>query len=364
MYDTDHEEQLGQIIAEYLNAIARGENPDPTIIVDEHPHFADELRSFSANHEQMRAAVEFESMAHQQACANSGVRDANDLRPLTAMPSHNGRSALKPVGYFGDYELLHELARGGMGIVYKARQVNLNRIVALKMILAGQFASDDDVRRFHREAESAARLEHPGIVPIFEVGEHNGQHFFSMGFVDGPNLAQVIAEGPLQVKDAVAIVRNVAEAIAFAHDQGVIHRDLKPANVLLAKPDDATRAVSISVGADQVVCNRVYQPKVTDFGLAKRTGGEEGLTLSGQILGTPSYMPPEQASGRSLEVGAVSDVYSLGAILYATLTGHPPFQADNAANIVMQVLESRTRSASPIESRDSQRHRNHLHEMS
>jgi WD40 repeat protein len=253
--------------------------------------------------------------------ASSKLRtDARRLRPT----KHSGQNDSTPpvigtkVRYFGDYELLDEIARGGMGVVYRARQVRLNRIVALKMILAGQFADSTDIQRFHTEAEAAAKLDHPGIVPIFEVGEHDGHHFFSMGFIEGESLARRITDGPLAPRPAAEIVRSVANAIQYAHDQGVIHRDLKPANILVGKDD---------------------QTHVTDFGLAKSIKGDSKLTAMGQILGTPSYMPPEQAAGRMTEVRASADVYSLGAILYATLTGHPPFQADNPLDTVMQVLE-------------------------
>ncbi|MCZ6853442.1 MAG: serine/threonine protein kinase, partial [Gammaproteobacteria bacterium] len=222
------------------------------------------------------------------------------------------------VKYFGDYELLDEIARGGMGVVYKARQVRLNRTVALKMILAGQFAGEADVQRFQTEAEAAAQLDHPGIVPIFEVGEHEGHHFFSMGLVEGDSLAARIADGPLPPKEAAELMRKIAEAIQYAHDRGVVHRDLKPANILLDNDG---------------------QPRVTDFGLAKKVKGDSSLTATGQILGTPSYMPPEQAAGRIDQVKESADIYALGGVLYAMLTGRPPFQADNPVDTLMQVLE-------------------------
>ena len=152
------------------------------------------------------------------------------------------------VRYFGDYELLEEIARGGMGVVFKARQINLNRIVALKMILAGQFAGEEDVQRFYTEAEAAAQLDHPGIVPIFEIGEHQGQHYFSMGYIEGESLAHKVADGPLPPREAAELVKKICDAMAYAHECGVIHRDLKPANILI---------------------DRNGQPKVTDFGLAK-----------------------------------------------------------------------------------------------
>lgn len=230
---------------------------------------------------------------------------------------HDPRSAgLGTVRYFGDYELIEEIARGGMGVVFRARQVTLNRVVALKMILAGQLASEDDVKRFHREAEAAANLDHPGIVPIFEVGRHEGQHYFSMGFIEGESLAHKIAGGPLAPRAAAAMVEQIAEAVQFAHEHGVIHRDLKPANVLLDSRE---------------------RPRVSDFGLAKTLRTDDSLTASGQVMGTPSYMPPEQASGQP--VGPAADVYALGAILYCLLTGRPPFQASTPMDTLRQVLE-------------------------
>jgi WD40 repeat protein len=221
------------------------------------------------------------------------------------------------VRYFGDYEIDRELARGGMGVVFRARQISLNRTVALKMILAGQLADANDVKRFYTEAEAAAQLDHPGIVPIFEVGQHDGQHFFSMAFVEGRSLAERLADGPMPPREAAALLLDVTRAIEYAHSRGVIHRDLKPSNIL--------------IGADG-------NPRVTDFGLAKRVHGDSGLTGSGQIMGTPSYMPPEQAGGRRSEVGPAADVYALGATLYCMVTGRPPFQAATAMDTVLQVL--------------------------
>jgi tRNA A-37 threonylcarbamoyl transferase component Bud32/tetratricopeptide (TPR) repeat protein len=217
---------------------------------------------------------------------------------------------------FGDYELLEEIARGGMGVVYRARQRRLNRIVAVKMILAGQLASEEEVRRFYTEAEAAARLDHAGIVPIYEVNCLDGQHYFSMGYVDGSSLAARVAAGPVSAREAAELVKRIAEAVHYAHEHGVIHRDLKPQNILLTSDG---------------------QPKVTDFGLAKNAGGDSNLTASGQVLGTPSYMAPEQAAGKMSEVGPRSDIYSLGAILYFLLTGRPPFQGATVLETLSQV---------------------------
>lgn len=229
-----------------------------------------------------------------------------DVRPAAVSPK------------FGDYELLHEVARGGMGVVYRARQVSLNRVVALKTILAGQLANDEEVSRFRTEAEAAARLDHPGIVPIFEIGQVEGQHYYSMGFVEGESLAQRLTRGLLPPRQAALLVKEVAEAVEYAHRRGIVHRDLKPANILL---DSAGK------------------PRVTDFGLAKELKRDRGVTGTGQILGTPSYMPPEQASGKLGEIGPRSDVYSLGAVLYCLLTGRPPFQAASPLDVLMQVLD-------------------------
>ena len=235
--------------------------------------------------------------------------------PATTPPPDAGAR----VKYFGDYELLEEIARGGMGVVWKARQSSLNRDVALKMIRAGALANPDEVARFLREAEAAANLQHPNIVAIHEVGEHDGQHYFSMDLVQGRDLGALITEGPLAPQRAARYVKIIAEAIHFAHQRGTLHRDLKPQNVLI---DDAD------------------QPRITDFGLAKIMKDDSQLTQSGVIMGSPSYMPPEQAAGRHGDVGPASDVYSLGAMLYELLTGRPPFRGATAMATLRDVMEA------------------------
>jgi len=219
---------------------------------------------------------------------------------------------------FADYALIRKIASGGMGVVYPARQESLRRTVALKTILTGDQASTEEIQRFRREAEAAAQLDHSGIVPIFEVGEHAGQHYFSMGYMEGGSLADRTKDGPLPPRQAGELVRQVAEAVAYAHQQGVIHRDLKPSNILL---------------------DRDGHPKVSDFGLAKQVRGLSQLTVTGQVLGTPSYMAPEQAAGKTDEVGPAADIYSLGALLYCLITGRPPFQAAAPIETLRQVVE-------------------------
>jgi serine/threonine protein kinase len=218
---------------------------------------------------------------------------------------------------FGDYELIDEVARGGMGIVYKAWQRSLKRIVAVKMILSGHLASSEDVAHFQAEAQAAASLSHPGIVPIFEVDQVDGQHFFAMEFIDGISLTRRVAISPLEPWEAAMIIRRTAEAVQYAHERGVVHRDLKPANIIV---------------------DHNGQPHVTDFGLAYIQEGHDLLTAAGEPIGTASYMPPEQAIGQRDKIGPTSDVYSLGATLYCLVTGRPPFHSANSADTLIQVI--------------------------
>jgi tetratricopeptide (TPR) repeat protein len=235
------------------------------------------------------------------------------------------RASAAPLLAFNDYELLEEIARGGMGVVYRARQLSLNRPVAVKLMLGGHLANTAGMQRFRVEAETAAQLHHPNIVAIHEVGEHEGQPFFSMELVAGRNLAQVVRDEPLPSRKAAAWLKTIAEAVQYAHSRGVLHRDLKPSNILIDEND---------------------QPRITDFGLAKRLNDSQlstpdpQLTLTGQVLGSPSFIPPEQAAGQKDAIGPASDVYSLGAILYHLLTGRPPFVAETMTATLRMVAET------------------------
>jgi serine/threonine protein kinase len=228
-------------------------------------------------------------------------------------------TAAPPPGHLAvpGYEILRELGRGGMGVVYQARHLALNRVVALKMIKAGEDADAAELARFRAEAEAVARLQHPHIVQIHEVGERQGRPYFALEYLEAGSLAAKLDGTPWPPRKAAALVETLARAVHAAHEKRVIHRDLKPGNVLLTVDG---------------------QPKVTDFGLAKRLDAGDGLSQTGVVMGTPSYMPPEQALGRTKEVGPAADVYALGAILYELLAGRPPFKGETTLDTLQQVI--------------------------
>src|SRR6266571_808792 len=256
--------------------------------------------------------------------SHAGQPGASSTAATAASGSNDHASTSTATGLslprtFGDYALLEEIARGGMGIVYRARQVSLDRIVAVKMLLFGPLSSPEFVKRFRAEAAAAASLQHPNIVAIHEVGVHQGQQFFAMDYVEGQSLAKLLANGPLPARNAASYLKTIAEAIHYAHERGILHRDLKPSNVLIDAND---------------------QPRVTDFGLARRLEGDSELTVTGQVLGSPNYMPPEQATARRGKASRRSDVYSLGAMLYHLLTGRPPFVGEALTDTLEQLLNA------------------------
>lgn len=251
---------------------------------------------------------------------SEGLGNSPSLKPLVNTAHLRDASELSQPTLpcrFGDYVLERVLGRGGMGVVYFGRQIHLDRPVAIKMIRSGALASQEEVQRFYAEARSAAKLDHINIVTVYQCGEHEGHHYFSMDYVAGTDLSRLIQDGPLDCKVAARYVRDVALAIQYAHDQGILHRDLKPANVLVDKADNV---------------------HITDFGLAKSIGNETGLTATGAALGTPSYMSPEQAAGRVEDHNYGTDVYSIGAILFTIVTGQPPFKAASVVQTIMHVI--------------------------
>jgi eukaryotic-like serine/threonine-protein kinase len=304
--ESDRDLRLARLLDEVTRQRQQGRPPDLDDLGRAHPDLIDELLQL----------LNVAHLAEQFGPSSSG----------RATVAQSGPPAKGPSGplprTFDGYELLEELGRGGMGVVYKAWESSLKRFVALKMLLRGETASADDVSRFRTEAQSAAGLAHPNIVPVYKVGEHDGRAYFSMQYVEGTTLAARVAAGPLRPDEAARLVAAIARAVEHAHHAGILHRDLKPSNVLLDIDGN---------------------PLVTDFGLAKQVAGGASLTGSGAIVGTPSYMAPEQAEGRTKEVGREADVYALGAILYELLTGRPPFQAASAVDVLLLV-----RSEEPV----------------
>ncbi len=310
--------RLGEVIAGYLQAIERGDTPVRDSLLAAHPDLAGELAAYFADLDRINL------VAAPLRLSNVDATTGLDGEVAGALPV---------IRYFGDFEVEAEIARGGMGVVFKARQMSLNRVVAVKMILAGQLASAADVQRFRTEAEAAANLDHPNILPIYEVGEHEGRHYYSMKLIEGGSLSGKAVALQSDPRATAELVSILARAVHYAHQRGILHRDLKPANVLID-----------SEGT----------PFVTDFGLAKRAEGNSGLTHTGAVVGTPSYMAPEQARGeRGLTVAA--DVYSLGAIMYEILTGRQPHRGETVYETIRLVLESEPsnpRQINPAADRD------------
>jgi WD40 repeat protein/tRNA A-37 threonylcarbamoyl transferase component Bud32 len=368
--DDAREQRLSEVIAAYLEALEGDQPADRAALLARFPDLANELAVFFDNQDRMvrltaplrdgmtpdgsprpnsapphldRAEAEAATLPFPgvpRRDAGQGIADAahrSDGRQTAPAASD------AHVHYFGDYELIEVIAQGGMGVVYKARQVSLDRVLALKMVRAGRFATADDLQRFRLEAAAAAHLDHPHIVPIYEVGEHDGHHYFSMKLVDGGNLAVQVERYRENPRAAARLVATVARAVHYAHQRGILHRDLKPANILLAGSPGSP--------LDDLV------PIVTDFGLAKRVEaqGAAGLTQSGSIVGTPNYMAPEQAEGRREAITTAADVHALGAILFELLTGRPPFRAETMLETLRKVGEQepeRPSALNPMIDRD------------
>jgi serine/threonine protein kinase/outer membrane protein assembly factor BamB len=300
---TGDDNEVDEVIAVYLQQVDAGQTPDQEAFLHQHAHLATELREFFDDLDRFTEGP-------LDPPENGSVEPANDNSPTPD-------SELPKLRYFGEYELVREIARGGMGVVYEAKQKSLKRTVAVKMILGGVLASEEDVRRFRTEAQAAAGLQHPGIVAIHEVGVCQDQHYFSMDLVSGSDLAELLKDGSLHHDQAIEYVQKVAQAVHYAHTQGTLHRDLKPSNILI---------------------DAAGEPRITDFGLAKLVHEDSDLTATGARLGTPSYMPPEQAAGESESVGPAGDIYSLGCILYELLTGRPPFRGSSVIQTLNMVV--------------------------
>ena len=287
-----------------------------------HPDLADDLAAFIANNAHIRRlAAPLRCVVQQSQVPMTEGRTV--WAATTAVTDHS----LPVLGrVFGDYELLGEIARGAMGVVYRARQISLSRLVALKMILSGPFAAPAERSRFLAEAEAAARLDHPNIVPIYQVGEQDGYLYLCLKLVEGVTLAQKLQGTPLPISEAVRLVEILARAIHYAHQRNIIHRDLKPANILIATAGQ--QSSEAETPSETASSSGLGVPLIADFGLAKQLDNPAApLTQTGQVMGTPSYMAPEQAWGQTQSMGPAVDIYALGSILYECLTGRPPFQA-------------------------------------
>jgi tetratricopeptide (TPR) repeat protein/tRNA A-37 threonylcarbamoyl transferase component Bud32 len=311
------DERLGDILAAWIEAAERGEAPDSAEWLARHASFAPELAQFLANRARLQEAAE---PLRQAVRAMAAVAPSSRALPSpTSQESTGALPAAEMIGRsVGEHDLLEAIGQGGMGLVYRARHRRLQRLVALKMLRTNVLSAAGDVQRFRNEAEVLAQLDHPHIVPIHDVGEHEGRVYFSMKLIEGGGLDGQLERFRDDPKGAAHLVAQVARAVHHAHQRGILHRDLKPSNILL---------------------DREGQPHVSDFGLSKRIESDGSLTQTGAIVGTPQYMAPEQTSGRKGAVTTATDVYGLGAVLYALLMARPPFQGETVLETLEQVRE-------------------------
>lgn len=298
--DQEYEQELAILIAQLADQVSAGECPELESVCRQYPQFEQDLR-------ELWGVVVVANMAARER-AQSTLPLAASLGPQRFELPYD----------FGDYRLEKELGRGGMGIVFRGRRLKDDQLVAIKMILRGDFATAAERSRFEAEAKAASHLNHPHIIPIYEIGQHDGHDFFCMKLIEGESLAERLSKGPIEARAAARILVQVSRAIEQAHQQGILHRDLKPSNILLDNLGDAY---------------------VVDFGLAKQVNNRNNLTMSGAVLGTPSYMAPEQATGNRGQVSPSCDIYSLGAVLYHAITGRPPFLGTSPVETVMMVIE-------------------------
>jgi WD40 repeat protein/tRNA A-37 threonylcarbamoyl transferase component Bud32 len=310
----EREEQLDHALADYLKAVDAGTSPEPSQWLACYPELAAELTEFFSGQQEFQCWTEPLRVLSRDGKPPGALVDDTPKASEDSSPTYTSHlpTALP------DYELLEELGRGGMGVVYRARQQSLHRLVAVKLIRADRLPTAADVQRFRNEAETAAQLDHPHIVPIYEVGEREGQPYFSMKLIEGRNLAQLLDRFQAEPRAAAELLATIARAVHHAHQRGVLHRDLKPSNILT---------------------DQNGHPYLTDFGLAKLLAKNQDLTHTGDLVGTPSYMAPEQASDRNGVVTTATDVYGLGVILYAMLTGEPPFKGFDVLDTLAQVRE-------------------------
>jgi serine/threonine-protein kinase len=320
--DENEDQRSFALLNAYLDDLHAGRQPDRAELVRDHPELVVAIECLDAIDQLVPAPPAGSGTIHSEPTQLQ-------LAPVGSAPTDTA-AHVPLLGAFGDFDLINELGRGGMGVVYQARQKSLDRPVAVKMILASHLASPEQVERFRTEAKAAARACHPNIVGIHEIGELHGQHYFVMDYIEGQNLAELLQGGPMELEAAASCVAKIARAVHHLHQHGIVHRDLKPSNVLM---------------------DRNGEPHLTDFGLAKTLLGDSHMTHAGAIVGTPSYMSPEQAAGRVTDVGPASDVYSLGALLYDLITGQPPFRESTPLDTLVQVLEGEPRLPSELNRR-------------